>query len=353
MMVAGLITALAVLPGCMVRYVVKSARFEAALLAGRRPISKVLLSGSLPPDSTAKLALIPQIKLWGERNGLSRSHNYETINVRWQRTVYNFSACEPLSFTPRTWGFPIVGRVPYLGFFQEAEVQRYVRRYTRRGDDTWVRPVGAWSTLGWFRDPVLPAMLEWEEADLAEVLLHELAHASLWVRGNVDFNETFASVTGEVASDRWMVERYGVESAAVARMRQARNDDRIFHGIVHSLFKELDSTYRSAEGNDDDRLRAKNELFADLPDRVVQSGIIDQERYQDLARSDSWNNARLWQYRTYDADPGAFLTILDQENGDIASFILRLQKIIRRPGDPWMNLSSAARIEKTGNVKDF
>jgi len=341
------------LQGCAVHYVIQSGWYEGMLLAGRQPIARVIERGSLPADRAEKLALVPRIKDWGHGVGLARTRNYETINLGWNRTVWNFSACQPLSFEPRTWWFPIVGRVPYLGFFRERDAERYTRRYASRGDDVWVRSVDAWSTLGWFRDPVLPAMLAWEESRIAETVLHELAHATLWAPGNVDFNETFASVTGEVAAVGWMKHAHGGDSEPVRALVQAQTDLQTWLAIVRGLFKELDTLYRRTDLDDEAKLYTKKELIASLPDRVTASPIHDQDRYLNAARASDWNNARLYQHRTYDNRRDLFDRILHQEDGDIKAFIEHIRRVTHRRDDPWAALAEEVEALPSKHVKNL
>ena len=86
-----------------------------------------------------------------------------------------------------------MGRVPYLGFFRRKDAEPWIRRLENQGYETYIRTAGAYSTLGWFEDPVLPGMLKWSDYRLADTVLHELAHATVWIKGSVKFNESFAS----------------------------------------------------------------------------------------------------------------------------------------------------------------
>lgn len=340
---AALLVAL-LLPACKAGYVVKSAWFQLELMAKREPIERVLAQDTLGEEQAHKLSLVPEIKAFGEGQGLSASRNYETISARWDRSLYNLSACEPLSLEPVSWWFPVVGRVPYLGFFREQDVRRYERRHRERGHDVWVRDVAAYSTLGWFRDPVLPAMLDWEEFRLAEVVLHELAHATLWVPGSVSFNETFANVVGEQAATRWMKERYGPGSEQVQHMDRVRSDWAIWRGLLEDLYNNLDATYKNENTPAKEKLERKQALFSELEDSVRGADFHQVERYAEAAREGPWNNARIAQYRTYNQGREAFDTLLAKHHGDLPAFMAEIENITAKGDDPWESLELAAGL---------
>ena len=164
--------------GCLA-YLSKAAYFQAELLAGREPLDDVLTSGDLTPTQADRLRLVPDIKAFGESIGLADTDNYDTVNLGWQRGIYTVTAAPPLSFEAKTWWFPIVGGVPYIGFFRDSDARKRADRVAAKGYETHIGRASAYSTLGFFRDPVLPGMLDWDEARLAETVLHELAHATL------------------------------------------------------------------------------------------------------------------------------------------------------------------------------
>jgi len=197
------------IPGCGVGYVVRSAYFQAELLRARQPIEKIRASGALDETQQQKLALVADVKDYGKEIGLDATDNYETIAWDWERKIWNLSACKPLSLKPRVWTFPIVGKVPYLGFFRTEDAEDWRTRLEEKGYETYLRTAGAYSTLGWFRDPILKPMLKWDDHRLANTVLHELAHATLWIKGSVKFNESFANFFGEQAAIQYLTSRHG------------------------------------------------------------------------------------------------------------------------------------------------
>lgn len=328
--------------GCHGGYVLKSAAFQAELLASREPIPHALERGGLDAERARKLALVPRIKAFGEGLGLSSLQSYRSVASRWDRTLYNLSACPPLSLEPHTWWFPVVGRVPYLGFFRERDLARWQRRLEADGYEVWTRPVGAYSTLGWFRDPVLPGMLDWPEHRLAEVILHETAHATLWVPGEVSFNETYAVVVGEEASRRWMVAEHGAGSEAVLAMERERRDAVLWRTLTEEMYQDLDRLYKDENISPEQKREAKVVRFGRMIEDVQRGRFSDPDRAQRALREEVWNNARLVQAHTYDDRRALLDALLAQHGGELRSFTEDLSQRLASRRDPWEALGAAS-----------
>jgi predicted aminopeptidase len=328
--------------GCRIAYVSRAAWHQGELMAAREPIDEVLERGDLASGQAEKLAMVPRIKAFGEGLGLTPTKSYESISARWDRSITNLSACQPLSLEPISWWFPVVGRVPYLGFFRQQDLDRWERRLREQGYDVYVRDVAAYSTLGWFRDPVLPGMLEWEEYWLAEVVLHELTHATLWVPGSVSFNETFANIVGEEAATRWMIHRYGADSPEVQRMWERREDKMTWRALLQELYENLDVVYNSHDTSDKWKLERKEALFSALERQVLDAGFHHPEPFARSAREGPWNNARVAQYRTYNHDRAALERLLDAQDGDLMAFIRAVELATSKQDDPWEAVAAEA-----------
>ncbi len=330
------------LSGCGVRYVLLSAGYQLELLAKREPIERVMALGTLSAGEEQRLRIFEEVKTFGATLGLSATHNYGTYARTWDRTMWNLTACSELSLQPRTWWFPIVGRVPYLGFFTDGDVRAWRDRLERGGDEVYVREVGAYSTLGWFRDPVLPSMLRWEEARIAETVSHELAHATLWIPGSVGFNESFASVVGDAAGEAYLVQKFGVGSAEVGAARDADHDARVFSSVLAQLHDDLDALFRDPLRSEEEKRVVKADLYASLEARVAAADLRRTEGWLRRVRSSAWNNPRLSQFHTYNSGEGDFNAILRSCDGNLAVFIDRIRSIVRGRADPFVALSEAA-----------
>lgn len=329
--------ALAAFPGCGVRYVAVSAYYQLEMLARAEPVEKILAEGNLSAGEDQRLRIFAEVKSFGATLGLSATHNYDNFARSWPYTIWNLSATPPLSFTPKTWWFPIVGTVPYLGYFNAEEAHTQRVRLEAEGYEVYMRTVGAYSTLGWFRDPILPAMMRWDEAQIAETVSHELAHATLWIPGSVAFNESFASVVGVEAGDQFLVHKYGSDAAEVTAARDADHDWLIFRSILDALYVDLDKVYVS-DATDVEKLKQKGELYASMADRVRASEIRNKTRYLDVVRIQSWNNARLMQFRTYNSGEADFNALMAHHQHNVAAFIKDVRRITAGQSDPFAAL---------------
>lgn len=324
-----------------VRYVATAATYQLELLWGRVPLERALADGRFTREQAARLRQVPDIRRFAREIGLHERGHYATINPTWNRTVYNVSACEALAFQPVRWWFPIVGTVPYLGYFDEASARHQADELRALGLDVHVRTAGAWSTLGWFKDPLLPSMADWDEARLANTLLHELTHATVWIPGSVAFNESLANFVGDEASLRYLNDRYGPESTEVARTLAQRADRQRYVAMMVEVYAELAELYES-DLPDDQKLSAKESVYGSLAARAENAGFAEPERWQRWFERDPWNNARIVQFKVYNRSPEWFATILDEEGGDLSRFLRRVQEIAREDRDPFKALERAA-----------
>jgi predicted aminopeptidase len=330
----------AALSSCSAGYVLRSAWYQAEMLGSRVPIEKVRRTGSLTPGQIAALDTIEDVKAFGHEIGLRSTHNYESVAMGFRRRIWNVSACAPLAFRSKTWWFPIVGRVPYRGYFTDDAARRAAAELEAQGWDVYVGQTGAYSTLGWFRDPILPSMLEWDEFDLADTILHELTHATVWVPGGVPFNESLASFVGEEGAFRYLAARHGPESAAYRRARERSEDDAQWHDLLHALSLELDAVYADKALGADARREHKGALLASLPARVAGIRFHDPAPYR-RAAAGGWNNARLMMFRAYHSDHPAFARLLAREHGDLVRFLESVRRMAAS-GDPAAALKAAA-----------
>jgi predicted aminopeptidase len=208
--------------------------------------------------------------------------------------------------------------------------------------DVYVRTAGAYSTLGWFKDPILPDMLTWDDYRLADTVLHELAHATLWVPGSVEFNESYANFVGEVAATRYLQARRGHHDPALLAAIQRKQDRSAFRDVLHQSYAELDAIYTNPDLTDQDKLAQKAELLSTgLHQKVRAAPLNDQEAYLTYIEKAPWNNARLVQFKTYNTDEQVFASLLADQDGDLLAFIRLVEELTDGPKDPALALRQA------------
>lgn len=197
----------------MTRYLAQGAHGQLELLGKAEKIEDVIKDPNTPARTAMLLAAIPEIRKYGQTYGLSIKHNYKHyVWLGRPAAVWFVGAADPLAFKPLRWCFPIVGCFAGLGWFDEDEAVQQKLALERKGYDAIVRPAGAYSTGGWFPDPVLSSMLSGGEdayPSLANVILHESVHATVLVPDQPFFNESFASYVADVLTDHWVQVHFG------------------------------------------------------------------------------------------------------------------------------------------------
>lgn len=279
--------------GC---YLMQAAAGQYELLHAARPLSSVRADSSVSPRIRDLLSKVPAIKRFGQEFGLTPTGNYtHYADLRRPAAVWVVQGCSALEFKPRRWNFPIVGSVPYLGFFNPDSARTYATELAREPElDVTVRTASAYSTLGWFKDPVLSTMIpEGPEAfgELANVILHESVHATLYVPNQSAFNESLASFVANELTWQLVVGRSGrhgkeAEAWLAAEERSAR-----YVKEMHRAYEDLDAVYRSALSADEKRSRKNERLSA------LQKALGLKRRF---------NNADLAGSKTYDTGRAAF-----------------------------------------------
>ena len=166
-----------------------------------RPVEEFMRDPSFPDSLKPKLALIQNARQFAiDSLGLNDTKNYSTLyDQKGEELMWLVIACEPFRLVEKRWDFPIVGSFPYKGFFDKAKALKLREDLENEGWDVSIQNPSGWSTLGWFTDPILSGMLRRGEGDLASLIIHEMSHATVFVRDSSEFNETLLSflVTGE------------------------------------------------------------------------------------------------------------------------------------------------------------
>ncbi len=212
--VAALLGAVAALGGCLMpRYLAQAAHGQFDLLDRAKPIEEVIADPATPLRTAMLLSTIPEIKAYGRSFGLSVRRNYTHYAALGRpAAVWFVGAADPLKFKPRKWCFPIVGCFAGVGWFDEDDAVKHKLDLEAQGYDAIVRPASAYSTGGWFPDPVLSTMLAGDNSALPElfnVIIHESVHATVLVPDQPFFNESFATYVADTLTDHWILEKFG------------------------------------------------------------------------------------------------------------------------------------------------
>jgi predicted aminopeptidase len=315
--------------GCgSLRYYAQAARGQGELLLHRRDVGKLLHDPSTAPQLATRLRLAERARRFAARQlGLPDNRSY-TSYVALDRpfVVWNVFAAPRFSVQAVPQCFPIAGCVAYRGWLSEAAAKANAAQWSAHGDDVWVGGVPAYSTLGWFADPILSSMLRWDDDELAGTIFHELAHQLIYVKGDTAFNESFASFVQSEGLRQWRAAR-GLPAAANDHGR-ALDDG--FARLVLDLRERLKVVY--ASGVDEAAMAAgKRREITDFRARYEK---WRQQHGPDDRRYDAWvakpiNNARLLPFGLYDQWTPAFAALFRRAGRSWPAFYAEVRKLAR------------------------
>lgn len=293
--------------GCGLDYYLHLARGQARILWRSESISAMLAASSTPPATAAKLRLIGDLRVFArQRLGLKIGASYTRFyDTGGQPVSWNVSACPPERFAPHLWHFPVVGDLPYKGFFSRERAARERNALQTLGLDVAMDAVAAYSTLGYFSDPVLSTMLDEEEDQLAELILHELTHATIYPRGQAEYSESAATFVGQAGALLFLADKHGPDSPQLRRARLHQEDARRFSAFVKEVADSLDSLYAQALPREE-VLQRRQEVFARAKEGFrTRRGEFQVDHYDAFLKWEV-NNARLLSYRRYHRDLDLF-----------------------------------------------
>lgn len=320
MRAGALAAAAAVLLGGCAGYYLQAAAGQAALMGARQPMEEVLADPGTPPELRAQLLMVDAALVFARLElGLPASASYRHYaDLKRPYVVWNVFAAPEFSLEPREWCYPVAGCTTYRGWFSEARAQRSARELAAAGEDVFVGGVAAYSTLGWFDDPVLNTMLGGSETALAGLLFHELAHQRLYVPGDTLFNEGFATLVEEEGTRRWLL--HLGDQAGLCHFDLQRSRRAVALGILAGLRTELAGIY-AGEGPADERRRRRAAAF----DEARAAYAAERAGWAGPPWFDGWfgpglNNAQLAALSSYEELVPAFRALLARDGGDLARF---------------------------------
>lgn len=323
---------------CSPGYVLRAAYEEAKILSRREPIRELVEDPSTPPERREKLALVLQARTFADRAlELDVGESYTTFSELDSDTLaLVLSAAHPDRFQAHTWWFPIVGSVPYKGFFSEKAARREIRKLEAEGFDTYLRPTSAFSTLGWFNDPVVSPVLRAGEIDLVNTVIHELLHNTVFVPGEVAFNESFANFVGGRGAIEFFCRRDGPDAATCRTARAAWEDDLLFGRFLSGLVAELEALYARPDLTREQKIAAREEVFRRARERFAAEirPALQVQSFAGFERS-PLNNATLISRRLYYHRLDLFERVFRAYGGDLPATIAAVVRVAEGADDPY------------------
>lgn len=325
--------------GC---YLVQQGQEQARLLLQRRPLAEALADPALPEGLKAKLRHIQEVKAFGASAlGLQVGQSYEAFVPLGRDAVSYVAVAAPrYGLEAHTWWFPVVGAVPYKGYFSRAEAEEEARRLEAEGLDAMVRAVPAFSLLGWLPDPIYQPMLASDEVALSETILHELTHATLFLPGRGSFNEAFASHVGQAGAEAFWRHKEGPASPRLAQAQANRRDRARFSTFLAEGCRALEQLYAQG-GPEPDRQASKAAGLAALQERFRKELLprLEGPRFRAFGQL-RLNNAWLASYRTYDQRPERFAQAQARWGGDLRRTVRFFREEVAKAPQPEAHLEA-------------
>ena len=331
-------SALIFLGGCQISYIVKNGYEQSKILAERESLEKVLRKKSIPEEVKRKLRLASEAKVFAEKHlGLAATKNYSSyVDLQRPYVSWIVQVASEYELTPHLWHFPLVGSLPYKGFFTKAEAEEEAREFDEKQYDIYIRGVTAYSTLGWFKDPLLNTMMNYSDSDLVELIIHESVHATLYIKSEAEFNERLATYVGQLGAQKFFLAKEGESSTTLKKVKLEREDQESFSVFLSAQIKALEVWYTENKGKITPEQKA--ERLKQIQE-AYQRDLVPHLKTQNLSKalSGELNNAILVGLKTYNMDLKDFEKLYEKLGTDIRAFI-KFCKGLEKEKDPSQSL---------------
>jgi predicted aminopeptidase len=306
-----------ILAGCeTIGFYSQAVSGQLRLLSQRTAIDTALQSADIPDASKRDLAQLKKVTSFAEQQlALPVDGAYKSfVQLDRPYVVWNVFAAPAYSLQPKRWCYPVAGCASYRGYFSKANAKRYADRLREQGFDVSVSGVRAYSTLGWFDDPVLSSFLDYSPSRQAGLVFHELAHKQLYTAGDTEFNESFATAVEQIGLSLWLTQND--EQSALLKLAQDRASKARFLALVTDLRHELQVVYGNAALSDGEKQIAKESAFKRFRATIREWGEPAYQRWD----SERLNNAHLVPLNSYNRWVCAFTSLYEQQGSFTALY---------------------------------
>ncbi|MFN0189880.1 MAG: aminopeptidase [Bacteroidia bacterium] len=319
----------------LVSYGIAQLKGQVKILYNAEPIETKLNDPHFPDSLKAKLRFIHEIKKFAHDSlGLIVSENYTKVyDQKGKPVLWVITACRPFSMQDYEWNFPFLGNVSYKGFFEKERGQSELKKIEDLGYDVEYRPTAAWSTLGWFEDPILSNMLRRSEGQLAELIIHELTHTTLYLPGSVDYNENFATYVGEQGAIQFLKHKYGTNGIPYTNYIQFQSDEKMYGDYMIQAVHSLDSLYLHfpAHLHRIEKLHLKYKKIAQIMAGINQLPLYHPQRYRfDFTQDSLPNNTFFMSFYRYRNQQDEFNLTPILTAHDLYQFVIDQKKTATR-----------------------
>ncbi len=324
-------------------YVLEQAWGQLKVMHKRQRIEEVLQQPDLKPEWREKLALTLLVRSYAhEEIGLRLTAAYTRFyDTGGKPLAYNLSACPKDRLKPKIWRFPIVGALPYLGYFDKRKGIEAQGLLDAEGLDTLLRPVPAFSSLGWFADPVYSSMLDGPVSRLVEVIIHETTHTTIFLRGKIAFNESLATFVGNQGALNFLARVYGPLSGEVKAFKRSVSRRLIFSKLIRQLYTEVDALYNS-DLTREEKLSRREPIFKRAQDRYKE--LFPDPAHWGRFVQEPLNNAILLKYGRYNQGLTFHQRVYLAVGRDLHRFVL-LYKHAQKFDDPIAYVARVCKLD--------
>ncbi len=321
------------LSSCETGYLIKNSYYQLRLLQKREPIESILQQEKLNAEEKRKLQLAQEAKQFAEEKmGLATTKNYTSyVALDEKYLTYVVSASEKWNLQAIQWSFPITGAVPYKGFFQENQAVEFEKELLLNNVDTYRRGVSAYSTLGWFNDPIYSSMLNYNDEDLVNTIIHETVHATIYIPSSADFNERLASFLGNQGTLEFYRQKEGPHSLTVLKIIENNHDEAVFAKFISEELVKLEAWYPTISVQDES---VRQKRFQEIQSRFEKNIRPQMQSTHFLNFSKApLNNARLLALKTYMMDQADFEFVFQKLNRNFSLFLEKM-KLLKNEKKP-------------------
>lgn len=315
----------------LVYYGLVQARGQLKIVLNTVPVPEILDDRNIPDSIKQKIQWIQEVKSFaGNYLGLSIKKNYTTYyDQHGKELMWVVTACEPYHLISYTWDFPVLGSFTYKGFFIPDMAEKEAAKLEAQGFDTSIRNAGGWSTLGILKDPILSGMLDRPDDALAELIIHELTHGTIFIRDDVSFNENLASFIGMEGAKAFLSQKYGQGSEQLRNYIEMIQDRNSFSNYVLTGASKLEGLYTSfdPERSEEKKKDMKSDWYRKFIASLDTVNFHDPDRYQDYFETFYPNNTFFMSFMRYRGGLGHFEKTLNKEfDGDLKRYIAFLKQ---------------------------
>ncbi len=329
-----LLLSLSFFSGCQIGYLFHVSYSHLALLNTKVPIAEALQSDSLTVEQKRKILLTQEVRTFAfEKLGLTKSKNYtDFVDLKRPSVTYAVMASYKWKFEPYLWKFPIIGKAPYKGFYNEKMAQEEAAEMKSQDFDVYVRGVSAFSTLGKLNDPLLSSMLTYPDHDLVNTIIHELTHTTLFIKDNIDFNERLAVFVANKGTERFYFAKEGSDSTTLQQIQNENADDTLFSKFISTELDQLKQWYidfdhaqkLSSEEKEDLRQKRFLKIKKSFTEKLAQK--LKTKSYVNFPER-LMNNATLGTYQTYMKNLDDFEKVFQKNGATIAQFLKKCEEL--------------------------